>query len=194
MELGPERRPGEAIRVHRAPQRLLTTTTRSVRKDVAQRRRARHSLHAGSYLNGMHGRDTAIGPVTAAVRTTRSPRDDQSRWFTTDLDRLGWARRRRDRPRAPRRRPEDAKRRTRPSGRASVEGTDIEPPGLQQYLLVHGTARVTDGGGPQLLQELADVYLGPDVKFPAFDNPPPGRIMHISVERIAGVGPWARGD
>ena len=55
---------------------------------------------------------------------------------------------------------------------------------------MHGTARITDGGGPQLLQELAHVFLGPDVKFPAFDNPPPGRIMHIAVERIAGVGPW----
>jgi hypothetical protein len=32
------------------------------------------------------------------------------------------------------------------------------------------------------------------VKFPAFDNPPPGRIMHITVDRIAGVGPWARGE
>ena len=78
--------------------------------------------------------------------------------------------------------------------RCSVEGTEIEPPGLQQYLVVHGTARITEGGGPQLLQELAHVYLGPDVKFPAFDNPPPGRIMHISVERIAGVGPWVHAD
>ena len=76
----------------------------------------------------------------------------------------------------------------------SVEGTEIEPPGLQQYLVVHGTARITEGGGPQLLQELAHVYLGPDVKFPAFDNPPPGRIMHVTVKRIGGLGPWARGD
>jgi PPOX class probable F420-dependent enzyme len=76
----------------------------------------------------------------------------------------------------------------------SVEGTEVEPPGLQQYLLVHGRARVTQGGGPELLQALAHVYLGPDVKFPAFDNPPPGRVMHISVERIGGVGPWAHGD
>jgi PPOX class probable F420-dependent enzyme len=75
----------------------------------------------------------------------------------------------------------------------SVEGTEVEGPGLQQYLVVHGTARITEGGGPELLQELAHVYLGPDVKFPAIDNPPPGRIVHITVDRIAGVGPWARG-
>jgi PPOX class probable F420-dependent enzyme len=75
----------------------------------------------------------------------------------------------------------------------SVEGTEIQPPGLQQYLIVHGTARVTEGGGPELLQELAHVYLGPDVKFPAFDDPPPGVIVHITADRIGGVGPWADG-
>jgi PPOX class probable F420-dependent enzyme len=73
----------------------------------------------------------------------------------------------------------------------SVEGSEVQPPGLQQYLVVYGTARVTDGGAPGLLQQLAHVYLGPDVKFPPFDDPPPGRIVHITAERFAGVGPWA---
>ena len=75
----------------------------------------------------------------------------------------------------------------------SVEGTEIQPPGLHQYLIVHGTARITKGGGPELLQELAHVYLGPDVKFPAFDDPPPGVVVHIAVDRIGGVGPWVPG-
>ena len=75
----------------------------------------------------------------------------------------------------------------------SVEGTEIQPPGLQQYLVVHGTARITEGGAAALLQELAHVYLGPDVKFPAFDDPPPGVVVHISVDRIGGVGPWSPG-
>jgi PPOX class probable F420-dependent enzyme len=73
----------------------------------------------------------------------------------------------------------------------SVEGTEVQPPGLQQYLVVSGTARITEGGGPQLLQELAHLYLGPDAKFPPGDNPPPGRVVHITAERISGVGPWA---
>ena len=73
----------------------------------------------------------------------------------------------------------------------SVEGTEIQPPGLKQYLVVHGTARITEGGGRELLQELAHVYLGPDVKFPPGDDAPPGRIVHITVERVGGVGPWA---
>src|SRR6478736_3900682 len=70
----------------------------------------------------------------------------------------------------------------------SIEGPGASRPGLRQYLVVHGTARITDGGGPELLQELAHVYLGPDVKFPPGDNPPPGRIVHITVARVAGVG------
>jgi PPOX class probable F420-dependent enzyme len=73
----------------------------------------------------------------------------------------------------------------------SVEGTEIEPPGLHQYLVVHGTARITEGGGPELLQELAHRYLGPEVTFPG-PGRPPGRIVHITADRIAGVGPWAR--
>jgi hypothetical protein len=50
--------------------------------------------------------------------------------------------------------------------------------------------RITDGGGPELLQRLAHVYLGPDVKFPAWDDPAPGVIVHIRPERVGGVGPW----
>lgn len=75
----------------------------------------------------------------------------------------------------------------------SVEGTEVQPPGLKQYLIVHGTARITEGGAPELLQELAHVYLGPDVRFPPFDDPPPGSIVHIAVDRIGGVGPWNPG-
>jgi PPOX class probable F420-dependent enzyme len=76
----------------------------------------------------------------------------------------------------------------------SVEGTGKQGPGLQEYLVVHGRARITEGGGPELLQELAHVYLGPHVRFPPGDDPPPGRVVHISVERVGGVGPWASAD
>ena len=63
--------------------------------------------------------------------------------------------------------------------------------GLDYYLIVHGRARIAEGGGPELLQRLAHVYLGPDVKFPAWDDPPPGVVVHITPERVAGVGPWS---
>ena len=63
--------------------------------------------------------------------------------------------------------------------------------GLDEYLVVYGTAEVTEGGAPELLQELAYTYLGPDVKFPPMPNPPPGFVTRITIDRIAGVGPWA---
>ncbi len=72
----------------------------------------------------------------------------------------------------------------------TFEGTRVRPPGLKEYLVVHGRARVTEGGAPELLQRLAHVYLGPDVKFPPMPDPPPGYITRIAVERVGGVGPW----
>jgi PPOX class probable F420-dependent enzyme len=72
----------------------------------------------------------------------------------------------------------------------SIEGTELQPPGLKQYLVVHGTARITEGGAPELLQELAHRYLGPGVKFPPMDEPPPGFVVRITPERLGGVGPW----
>lgn len=73
----------------------------------------------------------------------------------------------------------------------SVEGSRIRPPGLKEYLVVHGTAWIQDGGAPEVLQRLARVYLGPDVKFPPIDDPPPGYVVRIAVDRVGGVGPWA---
>jgi PPOX class probable F420-dependent enzyme len=73
----------------------------------------------------------------------------------------------------------------------SLEAEGVTGPGLANHLIIHGTARVVPGGAPALLQQLAHVYLGPDVKFPPFDNPPEGNIIRITVDRISGVGPWA---
>ncbi len=73
----------------------------------------------------------------------------------------------------------------------SFEGSEIQPPGLKQYLIVHGRASLEEGGAPELLQQLAHVYLGPEVKFPPMPDPPPGVRMRIAIERIGGIGPWA---
>jgi PPOX class probable F420-dependent enzyme len=72
----------------------------------------------------------------------------------------------------------------------SFEGSELRPPGLTEYVVVHGRATVEEGGAPELLQELAHVYLGPDVRFPPMDDPPPGVRLRIAVERVGGVGPW----
>ena len=73
----------------------------------------------------------------------------------------------------------------------SIETDKRNAMGLNEYLVIYGTARITEGGAADLLQKLAHSYLGPDVRFPPMDNPPPGFITHISVDRVSGVGPWA---
>ncbi len=73
----------------------------------------------------------------------------------------------------------------------SVEGTGLNRMGLREYLVVHGRARIEEGGAAELLQRLAHVYLGPDVRFPPMDEPPPGYVLRITPERLGGVGPWA---
>ncbi len=75
----------------------------------------------------------------------------------------------------------------------SIETGGVNEIGLDYYLVLHGTARVTDGGAPELLQRLAHTYLGPDVRFPPFDDPPAGVVIRISVDRIGGIGPWNEG-
>jgi len=73
----------------------------------------------------------------------------------------------------------------------SFEGSELRPPGMREYVVLHGRATVEEGGAPELLQELAHVYLGPDVKFPPMDDPPPGVRLRIAVDRVGGIGPWA---
>jgi PPOX class probable F420-dependent enzyme len=73
----------------------------------------------------------------------------------------------------------------------TFEGSEIQPPGLRQYVAVQGEATIEEGGAPELLQELAHVYLGPEVRFPAIEDPPPGVRLRIAVERVGGIGPWA---
>jgi PPOX class probable F420-dependent enzyme len=75
----------------------------------------------------------------------------------------------------------------------SVETGERNAAGLTEYLVVYGTARITEGGAADLLQELAHTYIGSDVRFPPMDDPPPGYISHITVDRVSGVGPWASG-
>lgn len=72
----------------------------------------------------------------------------------------------------------------------SIESSETNAIGMREYLVLQGTARVVPGGAPELLQRLARVHVGPDVKFPPMDDPPPGSIVRITVGKISGVGPW----
>jgi PPOX class probable F420-dependent enzyme len=73
----------------------------------------------------------------------------------------------------------------------SLETGGHDERGLAEYLVVNGAASVTEGGAPQLLQELAHTYLGPDVRFPDMDDPPDGFVLHITPESVKGIGPWS---
>jgi PPOX class probable F420-dependent enzyme len=72
----------------------------------------------------------------------------------------------------------------------ALQGSRTNEWGLREYLVLHGTARVTEGGAPELLQELAHTYIGPDAVFPAMPSPPPGFVVRTRVGRVAGLGPW----
>jgi PPOX class probable F420-dependent enzyme len=74
----------------------------------------------------------------------------------------------------------------------SMETSKLNHYGLTEYLVVYGLARVVEGGGPDLLQELAYTYIGPGVKFPPMPDPPPGFVTRITPERFGGIGPWAQ--
>ena len=72
----------------------------------------------------------------------------------------------------------------------SLEAEGSNEMGLLNYLIVYGNATLREGGAPALLQRLALRYLGPNVKFPPFENPPDGHVIVISPQRLGGVGPW----
>jgi PPOX class probable F420-dependent enzyme len=72
----------------------------------------------------------------------------------------------------------------------SIEGEKIAENGLREYLVVRGTARIQEGGAPELLLRLGHTYLGPDIDYPPIDDPPPGYVIRTTPERVGGNGPW----
>jgi hypothetical protein len=58
------------------------------------------------------------------------------------------------------------------------------------YLTIKGTARVEEGGAPELLEEFTTAMFGPGTGFPP-PGAPPGYLTRITIEKVGGVGPWA---
>ena len=73
----------------------------------------------------------------------------------------------------------------------SFEAEGANAIGMRNYLVVHGLARITQGGAPELLNALAQTYVGPGTAFPPMPDPPPGFVTHIAVTRVGGSGPWS---
>lgn len=72
----------------------------------------------------------------------------------------------------------------------SFEAEGSNSIGMRNCLVVHGQARITEGGAPELLSALAQTYVGPGTLFPPMADPPPGFVTHIAVTRVGGNGPW----
>lgn len=63
-------------------------------------------------------------------------------------------------------------------------------PGMRPYLSIGGTARIVEGGAPELLRQLNPVLGDPNMKFPP-DDAPPGLLTRVRIDKVGGIGPWA---
>ena len=77
-----------------------------------------------------------------------------------------------------------------PTVAVSLEAPGANEIGMRNYAVLYGRARVTEGGAPELLHRLAQVYVGPGTAFPPMPDPPPGFVTRITVDRVTGQGPW----
>jgi PPOX class probable F420-dependent enzyme len=73
----------------------------------------------------------------------------------------------------------------------SLETGGRDAHGLTEYLVIEGTAEVTEGGGLELVNRLAQVYLGEGTVWPPPDGQgPEGYVLRITPEKVGGNGPW----
>jgi PPOX class probable F420-dependent enzyme len=70
----------------------------------------------------------------------------------------------------------------------TIVSTDDPGQAMRPYLAINGTARIVEGGAPDLLKELAQTLSDPTV-FPPADAPP-GFLTRIRIEKVGGIGPW----
>ena len=73
----------------------------------------------------------------------------------------------------------------------TLETDNVNEMGLTEYLVITGTAHITEGGAVDVLRKLAKTYIGPDAEFFPGAEPPPGYLTHITPTKIGGVGPWS---
>ena len=75
----------------------------------------------------------------------------------------------------------------------SALGDKTNEQGMREYVVVHGDARVTEGGAVPLLQRLAPLYLGVGAEYPpASMRSIAGYVTRITPARFSGIGPWVR--
>lgn len=71
----------------------------------------------------------------------------------------------------------------------SFQAKEHSGEGLHPYMVVEGSARIDEGGALEVMDRLSEAYIGPGAKFPN-RHVPDGYVIHVSVSRIYGIGPW----
>jgi PPOX class probable F420-dependent enzyme len=65
--------------------------------------------------------------------------------------------------------------------------------GLWPYAVIQGRVdRITEGGALEWMDRLAEHYIGPGQQYPMREVPA-GVVVHVSIDRVYGQGPWAQG-
>ncbi|MGL6235902.1 MAG: PPOX class F420-dependent oxidoreductase [Segniliparus sp.] len=76
-------------------------------------------------------------------------------------------------------------------GRVSLS---IEPgtsrDGWREYVVLHGKARITEGGAADVVNEAVRAATGDSGAVFTDAGPEAGFVTHIEVEKVVGVGPW----
>jgi PPOX class probable F420-dependent enzyme len=72
----------------------------------------------------------------------------------------------------------------------SIEDTERNARGFQRHLVARGRARISPGPDPQLMDRLAQKYLGLDRHPLALRDSPTSVVVRARIDRISGIGPW----
>jgi PPOX class probable F420-dependent enzyme len=72
----------------------------------------------------------------------------------------------------------------------SFQAKEYSGQGLWPYAVVQGRVdRIVEGGALDVMDRLAEFYIGPGQRYPMRDVPA-GVVIHVTVDRIYGQGPW----
>jgi hypothetical protein len=75
----------------------------------------------------------------------------------------------------------------------SFQAKEYSGQGLWPYAVVRGRVdRITEGGALDVMDRLAEHYIGPGQRYPMRDVPD-GVVLHVRIDRVYGQGPWAQG-
>ena len=84
--------------------------------------------------------------------------------------------------------------RSNPAVILSIEDDERNGRGFQRHLVIRGRATLSDGPDPQLMDRLADKYLGLARHPLSMRDSPSAVVVRVAIDRVSGVGPWVDGE